>query len=186
MIKYLISGFIAVFAQNIVFTKGLGSSTLLLAAKSRKQLLGIGVCLTFFSSVSSLMAYFVRSYHLNIDELFMPLIYAVIVGIIYIITLLALLAFAKPLFVKVKGFVHVSAFNCAVMGALLINAEKSGTSLTHLLSGLYCGIGFIAAGYMLKIVYPRMRADYVTPAFRGFPLMMIYLGILSMALYCFT
>lgn len=186
MIKYLISGFISIFAQNIIFTKGLGSSTLLLAAKNRKQLLGIGVCLTYFASVSSAIAYVARLHFARVDELFTPLIYTISVGITYVATLLVLLVFAKTIFLKVKGFIHISAFNCAVMGALLLNADLEGGIFAHLLQGFFIGIGFMVAGYMLKIVYPRMFNENVPSAFRGFPLMMIYMGILSMTLYCFS
>lgn len=186
MIKYLISGFIAIFAENIIFTRGLGSSTLLLAAKNRKHLLGIGICLTYFSASASALTYAARGYYAHVDALFIPLIYTVVVGIIYILTLLALLVFAKPLFLKIKSFIHVSAFNCAVMGTLLLNSEAEDGLLGHFLWGLFTGIGFMAAGYMLKIVYPRMFSENVPAAFRGFPLMMIYMGILSMTLYCFS
>lgn len=186
MINIMISAFIAIFAHNVVFSRGLGSSTLLIAAKSNRQLLGIGVCLTYFATLASTLTYFVEQYHNQIDELFMPLIYSVIVGLIYILTLLALLAFAKPLFFKVKGFIHVSAFNCAVMGALLLHSGDDGSFAEHVLFGFCTGVGFLAAGYMLKIVYPRMKSDNVPEAFRGFPLTMIYIGIISMALYCFA
>ena len=50
-------------------------------------------------------------------------------------------------------------------------------------AGFEAGIGFIIAALILTAAYRKLNSAKVPAAFRGFPAMLIYLGIISMAVY---
>ncbi|MEG0615200.1 MAG: Rnf-Nqr domain containing protein [Oscillospiraceae bacterium] len=183
--KIISIAFIAIFIENTIFARALGTSTMIIAAKNKKQLIGFGICITYISCTASILTYFADKYLLDyeLSYLYMPILYVVIIGVIYIVTLLILWKFAYKIFISMKKFVHISAFNCAVLGALLINSKVSHTLLEYIGFGLGTGIGFMIATYFLSTVYTKLYSDDVPESFRGFPLVMVYIGILSMAFY---
>jgi electron transport complex protein RnfA len=71
------------------------------------------------------------------------------------------------------------------LGALFLNSRHSDTLFGYIGFGLGTGVGFIIASYFLSIVYDRLFSEDVPESFRGYPLILIYIGILSMAFYGF-
>lgn len=184
----ILIAFIEIFVENTIFYKALGSSTMIISSKNKKYLIGLTLCITYFTTVSSGLSYFVDKIFSNYDMnyLYTPIVYVVIIGIVYIITLLLLWKFFNRIFNKVKKFVHLSAFNCTVFGALLINSLTNKTFSDYIIFGFGTGIGFMLAAYLLSIVYERLNSEEIPKSFRGYPLILIYIGILSMAFYGFT
>ena len=184
-IKILTVSFIAVFAENIIFSRALGTSTMLIAAKNKNQFFGFGVAISYITTMGSVISYFTDKVFLKSESsyMYMPIIYVVVIGIVYTFTLLILWKFARPLFVSAKKFVHISSFNCAVLGALFLNSQHGNSLLEYIGYGLGTGIGFMLATYLLSIVYDKLFSQDVPESFRGIPIILVYIGILSMAFY---
>ncbi len=107
--------------------------------------------------------------------------------------LLAAIYFAdKKNFETTRKYIHVSAFNCAVMGTLFIVTGRAAiysavNSLSgFMIAGAEAGTGFILAAFILMAAFRRLCSKEVPAAFRGFPSMLVYLGIISMAVYALT
>ncbi len=185
LFQTILFAFTAMIVENMIFARALGTSTILVASKNKKQLVGFGFAITYITVISSMLTFL-------LDRLFlgktaytylMPFAYVLCISIVYVLTLLLMWKFLQPLFVKVKKFVHTSAFNCAVLGALFLNSNSNRSFREYIIFALASGIGFMLAAYFLKIAHDRMSAEYVSKSFRGYPLMFIYIGILSMAFY---
>ena len=103
--------------------------------------------------------------------------------------LVAVYKFGSRWFEELRRYIHVSAFNCAVMGTLFtINkrASMDGTVFNlggYVTAGFEAGIGFIIAALILTAAYRKLNSSKVPASFRGFPAMLVYLGIISMAVY---
>lgn len=177
--------FAAMLAENVIFSRALGTSTMLIASKNKRQLLGFGIVITYISTAASALAYFFDRWLSDkaIYHYIAPFVYTFAIGIVYVVTLLLLWRFVNELFRAMKKFIHFSAFNCAVLGTLLLNANTEKTFIEHIIFGFSSGIGFMLAAYFLKIAYDRLSSEDVPESFRGYPLMLIYIGILSMAFY---
>lgn len=181
----LLTTFSAVFVENIIFSRALGTSTLIMVAKNRKNLFGFGLSITYITSVISVLTYLVNKFF-GLSEksfIYMPLIYICILGIVYIVTLLCLWKFAPLLFSKMKKYVHISVFNCAVLGSMMIISKYCESISEYFIYGFGMGLGFYFAMYMTVIVYDRIYSEKTPYSFRGYPLMLIYLGILGMAFW---
>ena len=79
--------------------------------------------------------------------------------------------------------IHMSAFNCTVLGALLLSTNEMRSAAGMIGFGLGSGIGFTMAAYLISIAFDKLNSEKIPKAFRGFPIAMIYIGILSLAFY---
>lgn len=185
LIKMLIVAMSAVFLENIVFTKAIGTSTLLMVTKDKNTLVPFGASITYFCVTTAIVTFFTDKILENVENSFLyyPIIYVISIGIIYIITLLVMWRYFYKLFVKTRKFIHLSAFNCAVLALLFINNIKDFSLLECAIYGLFTGIGFFIATVIVSAGYEKLNSEKVPESFRGFPATMIYIGIISMVFF---
>ena len=112
-----------------------------------------------------------------------PFVYVCIIGVVYI--MLLLLSNRIPLKQKnmVQVFIHRCSFNCAVLGALLLSSQANLKLSGYIGFGIGTGVGFTFATYLVYIAYERLNSASIPKAFRGFPITLFYIGILSLAVY---
>ncbi|MCL2633469.1 MAG: hypothetical protein FWD34_03030 [Oscillospiraceae bacterium] len=186
--NFISAALISIFLQNAVFEKALGINILLYAARKRSHVIGFTLGLCYIMSLSSIVIWALDLvwgefiyYHI-----LAPVLYIAIIGIIYIASLIIVWRYFHKLFVKIKKFVHLTVFNCAVLGALFIGSQAGADIWGYLGYGLGTGIGFFVAGFLLYAAHSRLNNELVPAAFRGMPIMVIYVGVLSLALYAFV
>ena len=184
----LTASLVAIFMQNSIFERALGINVLLYASRKREHLLGFFAAITYTTTISSAIIW-------NFDRLlsgneyysvFMPIIYVAVVSVLYILTLVVIWRFFPGFFRNIRKYVHLSVFNCSVIGALFLCSLQGSDIFTYIGYGFGTGIGFLLAAYLLYIAADRLNSPLVPAAFRGFPIMLVYVGILSLALYAFT
>lgn len=186
---FLINELIALLASNLILMQALGTSTLFIAAGSRRNLIGTAAVITVFTTAGSAAAYAVNRLMWQKYSDFTLFFYTLAVGILYVLLLTVMYFISRNAFDKFKKYIHVSAFNCAVMGTLFtissddLLAEESFSLTDYLSCGFEAGIGFVIAALILTAAYGRLNSSKVPSSFRGFPAMLIYLGIISMAVY---
>ena len=158
LIKMIMVALSAVFVQNIVFTKSLGTSTLLMVTKDKKSILPFGISISYFCVMSSAVTYFVDKLLKDVEDnfLYYAVSYVIVIGLIYIITLLVMWKFFYDLFLKTKVFMHLSAFNCAVLGVLFINKLNEFSFIECIVFGLFTGVGFFIATFIVSVAYDKL------------------------------
>lgn len=181
----LLSVLVSVLAENFVFARAFGVSTMIIAAKNNRNLPGICLGVLYFTLTASAAACLLKGTGLaeNTGKPFIPLMYVLTIGVVYLATLLLAFVFFRKKFGRFKKYVHISAFNSAVMGTIFLSIKNCSGIFEFLLFGLCSGIGFAAAAYMLSGVYGRLYSKDVPSSFRGYPAVMIFTGIIAMALY---
>lgn len=175
----------AVIAENFVFARAFGISPMISAAKNKRILPGVCLGVTYFTLLSSLAMWAITSLTGGYggDKSFLAAVYALLSGGIYLFTLLCAFIFVRKKFAKLKKYVHISAFNSVVMGTIFLSASGCKEFADFLIFGLAAGAGFSAASYTLSGVYSELYSENVPSAFRGFPAVMIFSGIMSMAVF---
>ena len=84
---------------------------------------------------------------------------------------------------KIRSVLPVATFNCAVLGSILLTVRQ-GMDLGHsIVFGIGSGIGFTIAMLLVREIEDRLKAANVPKAFRGLPVTILFVGILSLALY---
>lgn len=186
---FLITDLIALLSVNLILTQALGTSTLFIAADNRKNLVVTAFVITVFTTAGTAAAYFIDSLVPSGYSDLKLLFYTLTVGVLYVLLLTLLYLIGREGFRKYRKYIHVSAFNCAVMGTIFTVSEKAEASLgsyslsQYVYAGLEAGVGFILAALILTAAYRKLTSVKVPASFRGFPAMLIYLGIISMAVY---
>lgn len=203
----IVSALISLLLENLIFVRALGTSTMLAATKSRSNLAVLALLMTLFSTLTCFLTGVVFSL-LDLRMLLehpwslgLPLVYTLVIAVIYLTMLPVMLAVLRKRFSSLKKYVHLSAFNCAVMGTLYLasgsvqllgNVSFPGGGyavsagfhpLGAALFGLQQGMGFLLAALMVSAVRERLYDKEVPAAFRGFPAVMVYIGLISMAIY---
>ena len=186
---YLVSDFLTILAANLILSQALGTSTLFIAAQSRRKLIGTAFTITLFTTLGSAGAYFIDRILPEGYREYRLLSYVIIIGILYVVLLSALYFISREHFEKSRKYIHVSAYNCAVMGTIIAISDRAAIDSSfmnfpdYLKTGLEAGLGFVIASVILAAAYHRLTSARVPASFRGFPSMLVYLGIISMAVY---
>lgn len=185
ILNIILAALAAVVLENVIFTTAFGTSTLIELTKKRWNILSFGGFITEFSVLSSLISYFFeRLFNGGTVMLrFMPFIYILSLGFVYIFTLIAIRMISKRAFSVLKKYVHLSAFNCTVLSALFNNALLGGGLWQRVLYAAGIGAGFAFAAYLMAANYEKLSSEDVPAAFRGFPIYVLYIGIISMLIF---
>lgn len=173
----------SVIAENLVFSRAFGVTPMIAAAKNKRTLPGVCAGVSYFTAASSIGMWAVSRFFSSGDKHYLVALYALIVGAIYFVTLLCAFVFVREKFSRIKKYVHISAFNSAVMGTIFLSASGCTTFGEYLIFGITSGLGFAVASYMLSGVYSELYSENVPRVFRGYPAVMIFSGIMAMAVY---
>ena len=190
--SFMSAALVALFLQNAIYERALGINILLYASRRKWDVVGFTLSLYYITTTSS-AAVWGLEYALNrlVGEnvnytMYVPVLYVLVVGIIYIVSLLAVWRYFHKMYKKIKRFVHLTVFNCAVLGGLFINSQADRDFASYIGYGLGTALGFFLAGFLLYVSFERLNSELVPKAFRGMPIMIIYVGIISMALHAFA
>lgn len=183
--RIISAAMVSVFVQNAIFDRAFGSNVAIYASRKNGTVVGFTLGITAMTTIASLISYFVDRSMLLTEYgwLFMPLIYVGIISALYIIGLLFLWNVFPKLFKRVKKYIHLTIFNCTVIGALFLNSNYGSDIWTYLGYGFGTGVGFFLACFLLNIAREKLDSDKIPKVFRGYPIMLIYIGVVSLAFY---
>lgn len=178
---------LAVLAENLVLSAGIGSSRMLRAARKPGQLLPYAGLICFFTLCTSLLTRMLDPMIASWSrpELYRPLVYAVCAAGIYVAAALVLKLGFPNWFAKVEGILPSTSINCIVIALPFIAGGRELDAWHVAALSLGAGIGFILAAWLAAEGIRRINNIRMAKAFLGLPSLLIYLGILSLALMGF-
>ena len=183
--KMFLYALIAMFTENTIFSRALGASTSLWIIRKKYRIFAFGMIMTIITTLSAVAVYYLLPYVQKLDSssYILPLVYIGVIAVVYIVMLFV--THRLPLKNKdmMLMFIHRCAFNCAVLGALLLSTEYKLELPGFIGFGIGTGFGFTLATCLTYIAYGRLNSKAVPKAFRGFPITLFYIGILSLAIY---
>ena len=211
---WLLTAIFSLMTTNLIFTRALGTSTMTAAARNRSSLPALALVMTMISTLACLGMELI-CYPLKLASLLtypyslgLPLVYTIMIGVIYLRMLAAVGLIFREKTASYKKYVHLSAFNCAVMGTLYLAFSPDGLRqdlsapltvnlfgmiegsmnepFSAVLFGLQEGLGFMLAALMLSAVRERLYDTEIPGSFRGRPAMMVFIGIISLAIYAIS
>ena len=174
---------ISIFTQNAIFDRAVGINVAIYASRKSSHIIGFTIAVTLMTTLASAAAYPFDLMLLPKENgyLFMPLIYVGIVGVLYLIGLFALWGFFPKTYYKVNKYAHLAVFNCTVFGALFLNYNFGKGFAGYVGYGFGTGIGFFLACFLLNIAHEKLNNENIPRAFRGYPIMLVFIGIISLA-----
>lgn len=186
--SFMTYALVAVFAQNMVISGSSGlTGALAVGVSSPRRTLAVSGFVSLFATLGSLAVMpFIR--YLPVETAYMPLHGLILGAAILIFYLIACVVVSGMPSIKktVLPLLAPAALNGAVMGMPLV-ANLNGVGDLAGIAGLAfgSGIGFLLAVVLIALGKQAADSPAAPPALRGVPLLVIYIGILSLALSAF-
>ena len=176
--------FAAACIQNVVLTTGLGSSLLLYLGKNPRGLKNFSLLFLGFT-VASMCTFYPIDLLLTdtLGVLFRPVVLLLIISLWYIGASLFALKKATTWYAQNRTIFPYAAFNTAIIGVCLMSLYRFHNSFFGALGlAIGTGIGFLVMLYVTMMAIDRMNHPDVPKAFQGLPLLLLYLGLLGLAI----
>ena len=197
--EHLISLFFrSIFVDNMIFAFFLGMCSFLAVSKNVKTSFGLGLAVTFVLVVTVPVDYLLQSKVLDplgLSYLSFILFIAVIAGMVQIVEMVVE-RYSPSLYASLGIFLPLIAVNCAIMGASLfmqqrINLDPSNTQYIGsvwdaIVYAFGSGIGWVLAITSMGAIREKMQYGDVPQPLRGLGITFITVGLMAMAMMCFS
>jgi len=176
----------ALALENAVIARALGLGRESMFIRSPGRCVLFGGMLTYMALLSSCLVALVNfllagSPHILIIR---PLGYLAGVIIIYLMSgKIFRHTFSEPVFAKIKEVMPTATLNSALFGAFYISASQNFGTVQTLGYALGAGVGYTLALLIIYYARKRLAISPVPRSFKGMPILLIYLGLISLALY---
>ena len=177
----------ALLSQNFILVKFYGICPFMGVSKKIDTALGMGMAVTFVMALASAACFLVNLLLVKLNVTYMQTV-AFILVIASIVQLVEMFLRKKvPALYNALGvYLPLITTNCAVLGVVLVNAQKNYSLLLSLINGCASGLGFLLAIVLFASLREQVdRAD--TPdCFKGAPISLVAAGLLAMAFMGFS
>ena len=177
----------AILVENFILSQFLGICPFMGVSKKMDTALGMGIAVIFVMGIASIFCYLV-------NLILVPLHLEFLQTLAFILIIAALVQFVEmflqksiPSLYEALGiYLPLITTNCAVLGVVLLNVQKSYNFIESVVYGITGGVGFLVAIVLFASVRERTEyADY-PKAFEGFPIALVSAGLMAIAFMGFN
>ncbi len=177
----------AILVENFILSQFLGICPFMGVSKKMDTALGMGIAVIFVMGIASIFCYLV-------NLILVPLHLEFLQTLAFILIIAALVQFVEmflqktiPSLYEALGiYLPLITTNCAVLGVVLLNVQKSYNFIESVVYGVTGGVGFLVAIVLFASVRERTEfADY-PKAFEGFPIALVSAGLIALAFMGFS
>ena len=180
---------LAIFAQNAIFTRGLGVSRLVqLVGDKRTSSWWFALMLCITQVLVAPLAFYAGRLLAPLPNRaqLRPVVYLACIAVVCLFELVVLKLAKGPRSGQLIRILPIAAMNSGVLGTVLVERTQSFTLEQSLGFGLGSGLGYLLAVMLVTEAQNRLRSRAIPEAFRGLPITLIYIGVLALAIYGFT
>ena len=180
---------LAIFAQNAIFTRGLGVSRLVqLVGDKRTSSWWFALMLCITQVLVAPLAFYAGRLLAPLPNRaqLRPVVYLVCIAVVCLFELVVLKLAKGPRSGQLIRILPIAAVNSGVLGTVLVERTQSFTLEQSIGFGLGSGLGYLLAVMLVTEAQNRLRSRAIPEAFRGLPVTLIYIGVLALAFYGFT
>ena len=178
----------AIFVNNVVLAQFLGICPFLGVSNKVNTSLGMGAAVVFVMAISSIVVYLLQYYVL------VPLRIEYMQTIVFILVIAALVQMVEIILKKISPalyqalgiFLPLITTNCAVLGVVLLNIDKSYSFWQSIVNSLGAGLGFMLAMVLFAGVRERLESCEVPKFLQGLPITLIAASLVSVSFLGFT
>ena len=180
---------LAIFAQNAIFTRGLGVSRLVqLVGDKRTSSWWFALMLCITQVLVAPLAFYACRLLAPLPNRaqLRPVVYLACIAVVCLFELVVLKLAKGPRSGQLIRILPIAAMNSGVLGTVLVERTQSFTLEQSIGFGLGSGLGYLLAVMLVTEAQNRLRSRAIPEAFRGLPITLIYIGVLALAIYGFT
>lgn len=172
-----------VFLENIMFSRGIGMDGIISHANKTDSILAFGTYVYTISIPACALAWLVKNRLLgfSLPLLLEPMIWLLCLSLAYMFNLAVLKLFTlKNIY---RDLLPVAAFSCSALGTTLFAFSKEYELILTLIYANGSIVGLMGSMLLVHFGRERVLLSHVPTVFKGLPIILIYAGILSMAIY---
>ena len=177
----------ALLTENFILVKFYGICPFMGVSKKIDTALGMGMAVTFVMALAAAACYAVNLLLVALELTYMQTVVFILVIASIVQVVEMFLKKAVPALYKALGvFLPLITTNCAVLGVVLVNVQKSYDFLRSVVNGAAGGLGFTLAIVLFASVRERVDKADCPECFKGFPIALITAGLLALAFMGFS
>lgn len=178
----------SIFVNNYVLGQFLGICPTLGVTSKVETAKGMGAAVIFVVTLSSIITWVIQYYILN------PLNIGYLQTVVFILVIAALVQTVEMIMKKsmpnlyeaLGVYLPLITTNCIVLGVAIKNINDSFNLLETTVNSVAAAVGFLIALVILASIREKIEDNDLPEAFKGAPISLIILGIMSIAFMGFA
>ena len=173
----------SIFVNNYVFARFLGICPLLGVSNKTETAAGMGVAVTFVITLASAITWVVHEFVLSQFglEYLMTIVFILVIAALVQCVEMFLKKSSPGLYNALGVYLPLITTNCVVLGVAILNITSEYNFIEMIVNALGSSIGFLIAIVFLAAIRERIDIADVPEVFKGFPISLVTVGLMSMA-----
>lgn len=177
-----------ILTENFVLSKFLGICPFLGVSKKLNTAVGMSAAVIFVMVLATAVTYPVNQFLLvkNGLEYLQTLVFILVIAALVQLVEIALKKFLPALYNSLGIYLPLITTNCAVLGVVLLNIDKSYGFWQSIVNSLGAGLGFMLAMVLFAGVRERLESCEVPKFLQGLPITLVAASLVSVSFLGFT
>lgn len=178
----------AILTENFILCQFLGICPFLGVSKKLNTALGMSVAVIFVMALATAVTYPINKFLLvkNDLEYLQTIVFILVIAALVQFVEIVLKKFIPSLYQALGIYLPLITTNCAVLGVVLLNIEKSYGFASSMINSIGGGVGFMVAMIMFAGVRERLEGNDIPKALRGLPITLIAASLVSLSFQGFA
>jgi electron transport complex protein RnfA len=177
-----------VLINNYVLNQFLGVCPYLGVTKQLRNSVGMGFAITFVMVLAAAVTWPIKMFVLAPSGLgyLQVIVFVLVIASLVQLVEITLKRYVPSLYKAFGVFLPLMATNCAILAVTLININRNYTFAESVVNAFGAGVGFLIAMVVFSGIREHMENADPPEAFKGLPVMLFAVAILSLSFFGFS
>lgn len=176
-----------ILTENFVLAKFLGICPFLGVSKKLGTATGMSAAVIFVMVLSTAVTYPINLLLVKNDmEYLQTIVFILVIAALVQLVEIILKKYMPPLYNSLGIYLPLITTNCAVLGVVLLNIDKSYNFAQSVVNSLGAGLGFMLAMVMFAGVRERLESCDIPKSLKGLPITLVAASLVSVSFLGFT
>lgn len=176
-----------ILTENFVLAKFLGICPFLGVSKKLSTATGMSAAVIFVMVLSTAVTYPINLLLVKNDmEYLQTIVFILVIAALVQLVEIILKKYMPPLYNSLGIYLPLITTNCAVLGVVLLNIDKSYNFAQSVVNSLGAGLGFMLAMVMFAGVRERLESCDIPKSLKGLPITLVAASLVSVSFLGFT
>ncbi|TJX14786.1 electron transport complex subunit RsxA [Tissierella creatinini] len=172
-----------IFINNYVFARFLGICPFLGVSSKMDTATGMGVAVTFVTTLASVVTFIIQKYILDIFEIqyLQTIVFILVIASLVQFVEMAIKKMSPTLYNALGVYLPLITTNCIVLGVAILNIQEGYNLIETIASSVGASLGFFLALVLMAGLREKLELADIPEALKGFPITLIATGLMSIA-----
>ncbi len=172
-----------IFINNYVFARFLGICPFLGVSSKMDTATGMGVAVTFVTTLASVVTFIIQKYILDMFEIqyLQTIVFILVIASLVQFVEMAIKKMSPTLYNALGVYLPLITTNCIVLGVAILNIQEGYNLIETIASSVGASLGFFLALVLMAGLREKLELADIPEALQGFPITLIATGLMSIA-----